>query len=156
MNHIAARLILVGFGATVMTMAVRRLRAYRLKERHVLWFVFTGLPFLVLAIWPASVGWVAHLLDIDYRTVQVLFLAAFLILIVFELLTIVSQQDRRISTLAQIVAIMMQKHGMSDRPQPGETSADDPPDFSETSVSGIPDSKMPAAHLPISPEEARH
>jgi len=34
---------------------------------------------------------------------------------VFELLTIVSLQDRKISTLAQIVGIMMEKHGMSDR-----------------------------------------
>jgi small-conductance mechanosensitive channel len=145
LNHIAARLILVGFGATVMIMAVRRLRAYRLKERHVLWFVFTGLPFLVLAILPTSVGWVAHLLDIDYRTVQVLFLAAFLILIVFELLTIVSLQDRRISTLAQIVGIMMQKHGMSDRPRIDEASADD---FAKLSEPTTP-------NVPLSPEEAR-
>jgi hypothetical protein len=34
---------------------------------------------------------------------------------IFELLTIVSLQDRKISTLAQIVGILMEKHGMSDR-----------------------------------------
>jgi hypothetical protein len=111
----AARIILVVFGLAILTVAVRRLRSYRLKERHMLLFTFTGLPFLVLAIWPKAVGWLAEKLSIQYPTVSVLCLTAFLILMVFELLTIVSLQDRRISTLAQIVGIMMEKHGMSDR-----------------------------------------
>jgi hypothetical protein len=54
-------------------------------------------------------------LRIDYHTVSLLCVAAFLILMVFELLTIVSLQDRKIATLAQIVGILMEKHGMSDR-----------------------------------------
>jgi hypothetical protein len=33
---------------------------------------------------------------------------------VFELLTIVSLQDRKIATLAQIVGILMEKQGMSE------------------------------------------
>jgi hypothetical protein len=110
-----ARLILLAFGATVFFVAVRRLRAYRLKERYTLLFLFAGMPFLVLAVWPKGVGWVAGKLQIEYRTVSVLCLTAILILMVFELLTIVSLQDRRISTLAQIVGILMEKHGMSDR-----------------------------------------
>jgi hypothetical protein len=36
--------------------------------------------------------------------------------VIFELLTIVSLQDRKIATLAQIVGILMEKHGMGDRP----------------------------------------
>jgi hypothetical protein len=110
-----ARIILLCFGLTVLTMAVRRLRAYRLKERHMLLFAFTGLPFLILAVWPRGIGWLALKLQIEYQTVSLLCLAAFLILMVFELLTIVSLQDRKISTLAQIVGILMEKHGMSDR-----------------------------------------
>jgi hypothetical protein len=110
-----ARLILLAFGATVFFVAVRRLRAYRLKERYTLLFLLAGLPFLVLAAWPRGVGWVATKLQIDYRTVPVLCLAALLILMVVELLTIVSLQDRRIATLAQIVGILMEKQGMSDR-----------------------------------------
>lgn len=77
-------------------------------------FTFTGLPFLVLAIWPAGVGWVALRLRVEYHTVSVLCIAAFLILMVFELLTIVSLQDRKIATLAQIVGILMEKQGMSE------------------------------------------
>ncbi|MGA2583113.1 MAG: DUF2304 domain-containing protein [Tepidisphaeraceae bacterium] len=110
------RLILVIFGAAVLTIAFRRMRGYRLKERYMLLFTFTGLPFFALAIWPAAVGWVAQKLQIAYPTVSVLCVTAFLILMVIELLTIVSLQDRKISTLAQIVGIMMEKHGMSDRP----------------------------------------
>ena len=81
-----------------------------------LFAVSIGLPFFALAIWPAAVGWVAQKLQIAYPTVSVLCVTAFLILMVIELLTIVSLQDRKISTLAQIVGIMMEKHGMSDRP----------------------------------------
>jgi hypothetical protein len=110
-----ARIILLLFGLTILTMAVRRLRAYRLKERHMLLFAFTGLPFLVLAIWPSGVGWLAEKLHIEYHTVSVLCVAAFLIVMIFELLTIVSLQDRKISTLAQMVGILMEKHGMSER-----------------------------------------
>jgi hypothetical protein len=77
-------------------------------------FTFTGLPFLVLAVWPAGVGWLALRLHVEYHTVPVLCIAAFLILMVFELLTIVSLQDRKIATLAQIVGILMEKQGMSE------------------------------------------
>jgi hypothetical protein len=123
------RLILLIFGATVMGMAFRRLRTYRLKERHMLLFTLTGLPFFVLAFWPNGIGWVADKLQINYSTVALLCVTAFFILMVFELLTIVSLQDRRISTLAQIVGIIMEKHDMSDRPRddvPTGAEANDP------------------------------
>jgi small-conductance mechanosensitive channel len=111
----AARVILLCFGATMLIVAIRRLGAYRLKERYMLLFTFFGLPFLVLAVWPTGVGWVAEKLDIQYQTVSILCLTAFLIIMVVELLTIVSVQDRRISTLSQIVGIMMEQQGMGDR-----------------------------------------
>jgi fatty acid desaturase len=107
----APRIILISFGFTVLFMAIRRLRAYRLKERHMILFVLTGLPFLGLAMWPAAMGWLGQLLSIQYFTLSLLCVTAFLILMVFELLTIVSSQDRKISTLAQMVGIMMEKQG---------------------------------------------
>jgi small-conductance mechanosensitive channel len=110
-----ARFILLGFGVTVLIIAIRRMRAYRLKERHMLIFLFTGLPFLALSIWPTAVGWVALKMHVQYQTVGLLCVAGFFILVIFELLTIVSLQDRKISALAQIVGILMEKHGMSDR-----------------------------------------
>ena len=111
-----ARIILVCFGTTILLLAVGRMRSYRLKERHMLLFTLTGLPFLILAIRPRAVGWVGDMLGIDYHTVSLLCIAAFLILMIFELLTIVSLQDRKIASLAQIVGILMEKHGISDRP----------------------------------------
>jgi hypothetical protein len=56
-------------------------------------------------------------------------IAAFLILVIFEMLTIISLQDRKISTLAQIVGIMMEKEGITDRPR-----ADDSDEEYESAV----------------------
>lgn len=111
------------FGVAVLGLAVLRMRHYQLKERYTLLFVLLGLPFFVLAVWPSIIGRVANVLDIQYGTVSLLCVLAFLLLMIFELLTIVSQQDRKIDTLAQIVGIMMEKHGMNDRPAaPAEPS----------------------------------
>jgi small-conductance mechanosensitive channel len=114
------RIILLCFGTTVLLVAVRRMRTYRLKERHVLMFILTGLPFLALSIWPAGLWWISQRLHIDYHTISMLCIAAFLILVIFEMLTIISLQDRKISTLAQIVGIMMEKEGITDRPRSEE------------------------------------
>ena len=108
-------LILLIFGGSLLLLAVKRLRQYRLKERYALVFLLLGCPFLVLAIWPGGVAWVGHVLDIDYRTVTLLCVSAFLILMVFELLTIVSVQDRKITTLAQMVGILMEKQATRER-----------------------------------------
>lgn len=107
--------ILLGFGLFLMLLAVRRLRHYRLKERYTLLFVFSAIPFIGLAAWPGAIGWLALHLDIHYSTLALMCVSGFFILMIFELLTIVSVQDRRINTLAQIVGVMMEKHGMSDR-----------------------------------------
>src|ERR1700689_1863891 len=103
-----ARIILICFGTTVLLVAVRRMRSYRLKERHMILFTFTGLPFLVLAIWPAGVGWVSLWLHVEYHTVSMLCIAAFLILMVFEFPTILTLQHRKTATLAQVVGILME------------------------------------------------
>ena len=115
MKELIKPIILLIFGGTLLLMAVRRLRVYKLKERYTLLFLAIGTPFLALAIWPNGVGWLAKRLGIEYGTVSLLCVTAFLILMIFELLTIVSLQDRKITTLAQIVGIMMEKHGLSDR-----------------------------------------
>ena len=102
-------LILISFGGLLLMLTVRRLSQYKLKERYALIFLFTGLPFLVLAFLPDSMGKVAEWIHIDYRTLMLLCISAFLLLMVFELLSIVSQQDRKITTLAQMVGILMEK-----------------------------------------------
>ena len=108
-------IILILLGGALFLLAVRRLRQYRLKERYTLLFLFTGLPFFLLAIWPDAVAWLADFMDIEYGTLSLIGVTAFLLLMIFELLTIVSVQDQKIASLAQIVGILMEKHGMSDR-----------------------------------------
>ena len=63
----------------------------------------------MLAFLPDAMGKVAEWIHIDYRTLMLLCISAFLLLMVFELLSIVSQQDRKITTLAQMVGILMEK-----------------------------------------------
>ncbi len=102
-------LILLAIGNMLLLMAVRSLRAQRLKERHALLFVAVGIPFLALAIWPDAVGWMAVRLGIEYQTVLLLAVTTFFLVINFNLLSIVSVQERRIVCLAQMVAVMAQK-----------------------------------------------
>ena len=77
-------------------------------------FLLLGLPFAVLAAWPNAIGYLADRLDIHYQTVTLLCVAAFLTAMVFELLTIVSLQDQKITALAQYVGILMEKQKLAE------------------------------------------
>src|SRR6476661_4231245 len=103
------KLVLLAIGASLLLLAVQRLRQYRLKARYTLVFIFIGTPFLVLAMFPNALGSFAKYVQIPYQTVALLCVTAFFLLMVLELLTIVSQQDRKITTLAQMVGILMSK-----------------------------------------------
>lgn len=102
-------LILICFGLGVLWVALRRLRRYQLKERHALTMILLGSPFLLLAVWQDGVGTVAELLGIQYNTFSILCVTAFLFIMVFELLTIVSVQEQRINTLSQMVGLLMDR-----------------------------------------------
>jgi len=101
-------LVLFGYGLLVMLLSLRSMRANRLKERHVLLFLMIGLPFLVLAVWPDGIVVLADLLGMEVPTAMILCLAGFLILVIFELLSIVSVQERKITRLAQEVSLLRQ------------------------------------------------
>ena len=103
-------LILVLYGGTLLFLALRSLRAQRLKERYVVVLVLTGLPFLLLAVWPNAISRLADLMGMPYHTVLILLVTGFLIVELFELLSIISIQERRIASLAQMVGILMEKH----------------------------------------------
>ena len=111
--------ILLLFGGAMLILTLRRLREHRLMERHVLVFLLTGLPFLILGIWPDGIIMVSNLLDIERYTVIVLALACFTLLMMLEMLTIISVQERRITTLAQMVGILQQAQA-----QTGESESD--------------------------------
>lgn len=102
-------IILAVFGVLLFVLALRSLRAQRLKERYVLLFAFVSAPFLVLAAWPDGVIWLTHTLEIEKATVLILGLAAFVILMLFELLSIISVQERKIAALAQVVGLLTEQ-----------------------------------------------
>src|SRR5690242_9882692 len=124
-------LILLIFGGSLLVLAVWKLRQFRLRERYAVLFLIIGMPFLVLAWWPTGILWLSGHLKIDPNTFMLLCVSIFLILAVFELLAIVSQQDRKITTLAQMVGILMQKQGQQDR-QPDAA----PPPANQTAQPG--------------------
>ena len=104
----------MAFGGILLLLAVRRLRTYKLKERYALLFVLIGLPFVALAFWPDAVGWMAAKLKMQYTTLALICVSVFLFLMVFELLSIVSVQDQKITALAQLVGILMEKEKLAD------------------------------------------
>ena len=125
--NIFRSLFLATFGGLLLLLAVRRLRTYRLKERYALLFLLIGLPFLGLAFWPDGVGWIAQNLGIQYNTLALVCVSVFLFLVVFELLTIVSVQDQKITALAQLVAILMEKQKLAEpEHRPGAAEAPAP------------------------------
>lgn len=110
-------IILLTICATLLLLVVSRLRCQKLKERHALVFIFISIPFLLLAVWPNLIELASAVLDISISTVMLLGVSVFLILLIFELLTIVSVLDRRISTLAQMVGILNEKLHLMERRQ---------------------------------------
>ena len=104
---------MIGFGLLIL--AIRRLRQFRLRERYALLFMLIGLPFIGLAFWQDAVSWLAGHLQMQYNTLALICVSVFLFLAVFELLTIVSLQDRKITTLAQMVGILMERQNLNER-----------------------------------------
>jgi hypothetical protein len=115
-------LILLAIGNMLLLMAIRSLRVQRLNERHALLFVAVGVPFLALAVWPDAIGGLSGWLGIEYQTVLLLAVTTFFLVLNFNLLSIVSIQERRITSLAQMVAIMAQKLGGDREQNPSRSS----------------------------------
>ena len=84
-----------------------------------------GVPFLLLAVWPRTVEWLAYVTHIEQQTVMLLCMCIFLIFVVFELLSIVSVLDRKVTTLAQMVGILMEHEKLVDRQHNGIAPKDD-------------------------------
>ncbi|MEM6334164.1 MAG: DUF2304 domain-containing protein [Planctomycetota bacterium] len=114
LHHWPRTLILMGVGLTILALTVRSLRKQRLNERYVLLFVLTGLPLIFVAIWPDAVVFLERVLVIEKATMLTLGVAIYFLLTTFALLSIVSVQERRIQTLAQMVAMMREERGKND------------------------------------------
>ena len=98
-------IFLAVYGVGLIALVVRSLKAQRLRERYVLVLIGSAVPFVVLAVWPDGIVYLSALLKIEKATLLVLIVTAFLILVIFELLSIVSVHERKIARLAQEVAM---------------------------------------------------
>ena len=74
-------LILFVLGGGLLLLTLRSLRAHRLKERYVIIFILLGLPFIFLGFWTEGVGYIGKILGIDYRTISLLGVTFFFILL---------------------------------------------------------------------------
>ena len=59
-------LSLTAIGGSLLLLAILRLRKYKLKERYTILFLLIGTPFLLLAVRPDTVGWLAVKLGLQY------------------------------------------------------------------------------------------
>lgn len=88
---------------------------------------YLRLPFLGLAVWPDGLAWIAERLNIQYNTLALLGVSCFLMLAVFELLSIVSVQDQKITALSQLVGILMEKQKLVEKEhRPGADKSEPP------------------------------
>lgn len=102
-------IVLLGFGLMIVWMSIRRLRRLRMQERWMLLFVIAGLPFLLLAVWPDGIVWLSNQMNMEKPTLMVFCLGAFTIFLLLKLFSIISVQQRQITTLAQMVGILQRK-----------------------------------------------
>ncbi len=124
-------LVLVGFGLLLLYLSLRRLRQLRMQERWMLLFFVTGLPFLVLAVWPDGIVWLSNQMNMEKPTLMVFCLGAFTILLLLKLFSIISVQQRQITTLAQTVGILRKQ---LDAIAPKDASDDTPTPPSQHSL----------------------
>jgi len=113
--NIARTLILLGVALFLLLSVVRRMRRLEIKERHALVLLLVSLPFLVFAVWPSLMGWVADTLAIEHGTVMLAAVSCFFIIMIIELLSIVSTLERKVSVLAQMIAVLNDKQGLVGR-----------------------------------------
>ncbi|KAM9863135.1 hypothetical protein ACI1US_00924 [Leucobacter sp. BZR 635] len=55
--------------------AFEMLRRRKLKERHAMWWLLAGVLMLIVAVFPASVAWLASLLGVEVSTNLLFFIA---------------------------------------------------------------------------------
>lgn len=107
--ELTRNLIVLLIAMVIFLLTVRSLRAGRLKERYALLFVFLGLPFVVLAVWRDAMGQLALWLNVDYRTLAILMVTTFVVIMNLKMLSLLSVQERKINELAQRLGVMTER-----------------------------------------------
>ena len=89
---------------------VQLLRKKQLKLKYTLLWLFSGFIMSVLIIFPKVLVWVAGILEV-YEPLNILFSSIIfcIIIILMSLTSIISNQDTKITILAQSLALMDEK-----------------------------------------------
>ena len=99
--------ILIAGTSTFFVYIINMVRLRRLELKYTLLWLFTSMSFIIMAIFPGIIIWIADLLHIK-EPVNALFLITlfFLILIIFSLTVAIAVKSRSITTLTQEIGII--------------------------------------------------
>jgi len=79
----------------------------RIKEAYAIIWIFMGLAFLVISIWPGLMGIIANFVGIYYApALLILILTVMTIFILIQFSIVISRQSERIKTLTQEIALL--------------------------------------------------
>lgn len=101
------------------------IRKKKIKEQYSLLWFFSGLAFIILAVWRDALQWLAHIMGIAYppaALLLILVIAIFLILIQFSV--IISKLSDKNDRLIQEVALLKERvdSGSFGKKEPGDRS----------------------------------
>lgn len=81
---------------------------FQIKESF--WWFIASIIMLILAIFPYSINWLAKIFNVAYPpTLFLVFCIIFLVLMNFKNSKKISEQDKKIIELAQVIAILKEK-----------------------------------------------
>jgi hypothetical protein len=79
----------------------------RIKEAYALIWIFMGIAFLVISIWPSLMGVIAGLFGIYYApALMIIILTVMIIFILIQFSIVISRQSERIKVLTQELALL--------------------------------------------------
>lgn len=103
---IAIYIVGIATAALVIVISFEMLRRRKLKERHAMWWLIAGALMLIVAVFPASVAWLATLLGVEVSTNLLFFIA-------FAALGLVSLQHSSELTLHEKkLRVLTEEHAM--------------------------------------------
>jgi hypothetical protein len=86
---------------------IHNVKKERIKEAYAIIWIFMGLAFLTVAIWPGLMGFISGLFGIYYPpALLILILTVMIIFILIQFSVVISRQSERIKVLTQELALL--------------------------------------------------
>ncbi|TFD44236.1 DUF2304 domain-containing protein [Cryobacterium sp. TMT2-10] len=85
---------------------IEMLRRRRLRERHAIWWLMSGLAALIIGIFPGALTWAADLVGVEVPTNLVFFVSiAVLVLVCIQHSAELTDLENETRTLAEVTAL---------------------------------------------------